>query len=163
MRDQDPLLADDFYGPMGILPKWTMTSPAFAISRGTVEGLAIIRHSFLTSRRLWGLSVGVDANGAPLAPFPLDISDADEQKTEQAYARLRSDASMADELLRSLRVPLNGEGIVDVDDYEVAKHAAEEARQAVLGGATSQEEGDHLQGAWPWQDGKVSLTAELCC
>jgi len=93
-----------------------MTSPAVAITRGTTEGLAFIRHSFLTSRRLWGLSVGVDENGTPLEPFPLDISDADEQKTEKEWARLRSDASMADGLLQSLGIPWDGEGIVGVDD-----------------------------------------------
>jgi len=54
MRDQDSMLADDLYGPMGVVPKRAITSPAVAITRGTTEGLACIRHSFLTSRRLWG-------------------------------------------------------------------------------------------------------------
>lgn len=163
VRDQDPVLADDLYSPMGVAPKRAMTSPAVAITRGTTEGLAFIRHSFLTSRRLWGLSVGVDENGAPLKPFPLDISDADEQRVEEEWVRHRSDASMADKLLQSLGIPWDGDGIVDVDEYEVAMCAAEEARQAVLDGATTQEERDRLERAWPLQDGKVSLTAELCC
>ena len=75
MRDQDSMLADDLYGPMGVVPKRAITSPAVAITRGPTEGLAWIRHSFLTSRHLWGLMVGVDANGTSLSPFPLDISD----------------------------------------------------------------------------------------
>ena len=49
---------------MGVAPKRAMTSPAVAITHSRMEGLAFIRHSFLTSRRLWGLTVGVDENGA---------------------------------------------------------------------------------------------------
>ena len=102
MRNQDSVLADDLYGPMGVVPKRAITSPAVAITRGMTEGLACICHSFLTSRRLWGLTVGVDANGTPLSPFPLDISDTNEQKTEEEFAWLRFDASTTNELLQSL-------------------------------------------------------------
>ncbi|KIM43715.1 hypothetical protein M413DRAFT_387255 [Hebeloma cylindrosporum] len=164
MREYNPFLADHLYNLMtGVVAMRMVTYPGIHITRGRVEGLAFLQNSFLISRKVWNLSVGVDENGAPLVPCPLDISEADEQRISEECERVRLEVSMADEVLQSLQIPRDAEGMVGVDDYEAAKVAVEEARQAILGNATSQEERDRLERAWPLQDGKFSLMAERCC
>ncbi|CAA7266683.1 unnamed protein product [Cyclocybe aegerita] len=162
MRNDDPELAHDLYEPMGVMAKLIRTRPATLITRGLEEGLDLIRHSFLMSRGLWGLAVGVDGGRVPLMPFPLHISDEEEKRITDELTQRRHEASAADEVLERLGVPLDGEGIVDVQDYEKGKHEIEDARQALLDKTFSQEEKDRLVKTWPLQNGKVSLTAETC-
>ncbi|KAJ3502110.1 hypothetical protein NLJ89_g9035 [Agrocybe chaxingu] len=162
VSSEDPELAHDLYEPMGVMAKRIMTRPATLITRGFEEGLDLIRHSFLMSRGVWGLAVGVDKGGVPITPFPLHISDEEEKRITKELALRRHEASAADEVLERLGVPLDGEGIVDVQDYEQGKREVEDSRRALLDKAVSQEEKDHLVETWPLQDGKVSLTAESC-
>ncbi|TFY73977.1 hypothetical protein EWM64_g10035 [Hericium alpestre] len=117
---------------------------------------------FLTCRAVWSAAVGVDEDRAPLVPFPIEINDADERQIKEEWSTIRRDASMCDELLQRLGIPLDGEGIVDAGQYEAAKHAVEDAKEAAINDAPSQCEKERIANVWPLQDGKVSLTAESC-
>ena len=114
---------------MGIQPKRALVSPAVAITRGDVERLLLIHVTFLSCRALWEFSVGKDENGEPLVPFPVTITEADEARIQGEWEAIQRDASMCNELLARLDIPLDGEGVVKAENYEAAKCAIEEAKE----------------------------------
>ncbi|TFK57667.1 hypothetical protein OE88DRAFT_1651524 [Heliocybe sulcata] len=162
VRGADPDLANELYGDLG-LAKRLINSPVGAITRGRTEGLESIKCSFIECRTFWGAVVGVDENGQPLIPFPIEISDVEEDRVKKAWESISQDATMCDDLLERLGVPPDSDGIVRANEYDAAKRAVEDAKQAALSGASTEEERDHIAKAWPLQDGKLSMTAESCC
>ena len=117
----------------------------------------------MVAREAWRFWVGSDENGVSLEPFPIDISGAEAERIDEEAARRAGEACACDELLEHLSISPDHEGLVDAEQYEAAKRAVELAKHAALDAALTQEEKDLIEKAWPLQDGKVSLTAEVCC
>lgn len=161
LQEISPVLAQTLHGILRA--KGALAMPVAAITRGASEGLEFIRHSFLQTRTMWYAFEGTDENGVPRKPFPLGITDADARHIEEEWERHTRDTSMCNELLERLGSHLDSEGLVYADKYDEAKRAVEEARQSALDAAPNAEEREYIVKAWPLQDGKISLTAEVCC
>ncbi|KAI0354270.1 hypothetical protein OH77DRAFT_1482176 [Trametes cingulata] len=162
MRQRDPALAEQLHGNPDVDVKRLASSPAVAITRGNAEGLGFVGRSLLDCRLLWAHVVGVDSSGQPRVPFPIQFSEADEARIEAEWSTLLHEESICDELFERLGIEPGSEGAVRADEYEKAKQAAEEAMQAALDAAPTQEERERVAEAWPLQDGKLSLNAESC-
>ena len=94
--------------------------------------------------------------------FPLDITETEAEQIQAEAIEVRRDARMCDELMKSLGIPPESEGVVSTEYYDEAKRAVEEAKQVALDAASSEEERERIARVWPLQDGKPSYMADVC-
>ncbi|KAI0324452.1 hypothetical protein GY45DRAFT_1439071 [Cubamyces sp. BRFM 1775] len=163
VREADPELGKEMYDMICSPGRRVITSPATTITRGVEDGLEAIEYSFLHCRTLWPFAVEIDDKGTPLIPFPIEISEDEEKRIKEQRALRSQDEEMANPVLEQFGVLPESEGEVGAEEYEAAKRAAEEARQAVLDAAPTPEERERRAQAWPLQDGKVTWGTQLCC
>ncbi|KAI0761164.1 hypothetical protein BD413DRAFT_647760, partial [Trametes elegans] len=162
VRTRDPALWREMYSPKGATAQQRVAAaPASVIMDGVEASVPLLEHTFVVCRRLWDRLVGVDEHGAPRAPFPLEISQADERRILEEVERVQYDAAVINDVIESLGVLVGNEGAVDADKYDDVQHALEEGKQALLSMVPPQDR-ERLEKAWPFQEGKTSLGADLC-
>ncbi|OSD00773.1 hypothetical protein PYCCODRAFT_1370753, partial [Trametes coccinea BRFM310] len=157
LKKKEPLLAEELHGIPGVDAKQRYFRPAVAITRGEAEGLVLILYSFLQSRLIWPLIKGPDV------PFPVDIPDADAACIVQRWVEAVHRVEMQERIMRECGVDPDGDGMVDTEKYDAVKRAFDEAKARALAAANSAEERERVLRDWRWQDGALSMTAELCC
>jgi hypothetical protein len=165
LHENDPPLAKEMFDLLGVWQKRHLLSPAEAITRGDIGGLALIGQGFLICRGLWGSMVGFNEKREPLLPFPIDISKKKEERLEKEWASslFRRNALTCNDMLEPLNMSWYREGMVSIDEYEDVKRGVEAKRQEILDAAENPEEKLRLEQEWPLQDGKVAMSADICC
>ncbi|KAJ3004090.1 hypothetical protein NUW54_g4976 [Trametes sanguinea] len=157
LRKKDPLLAEELHGIPGVEAKQRYFRPAVAITRGEAEGLVLIMYSFLQTRAIWPFIKGPDA------PFPVEITDADVARIEKQWEEAARKVEMQERIMKECGVDPDNDGMVDTEKYDAVKRAFDDAKTRALAAAVSAEDRERILEEWRWQDGALSMTAELCC
>ncbi|TRM60757.1 kinase-like domain-containing protein [Schizophyllum amplum] len=162
IQAQDARLANDLYGTTTGANVLRLTcDPVTTVTQGGYS-LAPLARSIATVQSIWTAIVGADESGSPRVRFPSAFSDEDTRRMEQEEARLERILRMCNDVLTRLDMQWEHEGLVPAEKYDEAKKVMEDARQAALAAAPSEEERQRIAEDWPYQDGKPVLSADRC-